>query len=154
MSLIMGQKHVMDVLSRNEVASTFAATPVACAAALAALEVLEEEKIAARAQRMGELLTKTLEELASPHIIEHRGRGRGLFQCLVLDESTPGVTGRRVAALCARRGVLVGNSLNRIRLSPPLTISEEDLVKGAKIIDQALRDVSALGDIPGGEFIN
>jgi ornithine--oxo-acid transaminase len=154
MSIVMGQAYVMDVLDRHEVASTFAAPPVACAAALAALSILETENISARAQRLGELLTKTLDELASPYVLEHRGRERGLFQCLVIDETTPGVTGRRVAALCARRGLLVGNSANRLRFSPPLTISEEDLLKGAKIVDQALRDVATQGDIPGGEYIN
>jgi ornithine--oxo-acid transaminase len=150
----MGQANVMNILGPHEVASTFAAPPVACAAALAALSVLETENISARAQSLGELLTKTLDELASPHVLEHRGRERGLFQCLVIDESTPGVTGRRVAALCARRGVLVGNSANRLRFSPPLTISGDDLLRAARVIDQALRDVATLGEIPGGEYMN
>ena len=132
----------------KNVFSTFAASPIPCAAALAALDVLEHEKFSARAQWLGEVFTKTIDELGPPNILEHRGRGRGLFQCIVLDESTPGVTGRRVAALSALRGVLIGNTANRLRFSPRLTVSEEDLVKAVKIIDQAIRDVSTLGDIP------
>ncbi|KAM5348242.1 hypothetical protein ACJ41O_008066 [Fusarium nematophilum] len=152
MSVVMGKKHVMDVLAKGEVVSTFGASPVACAAALASLDVLEEEKISERSQRLGNLLTKTIKELAPPHVLELRGGG--LFQTLVVDESTPGVTARRVAALATLRGVLVGNGFNRLRFSPPLTITEEDLVQAARIIVQALKDVDTMGEFPGSDFIN
>jgi ornithine--oxo-acid transaminase len=88
-----------------------------------------------------------------PHILEHRGNGHGLFQCLVIDESMPGVTARRVAALCAQRGLMVGQSRNRLRLTPPLTIPEADLVKGVGILAGALRDVASIDAIPGSEFL-
>ncbi|KAF9890825.1 hypothetical protein FE257_005396 [Aspergillus nanangensis] len=154
MSVIMGRKEVMDVLEKYEVAGTFSGGPVPCAAALATLDVLEEGNFPQRAQRLGEVLAETIDRLAPPHILEHRGWGRGLFQTLVLDETVAGVTGRRVAALSAHRGVLVGNSANKLRFSPPLTISEADLVKGITIVVQALRDVSQLGDFPGSDFLN
>ncbi|RSL90238.1 hypothetical protein CEP52_014659 [Fusarium oligoseptatum] len=121
MSVIMGKKHVMDVLGKNEVLSTFGASPVACAAAIASLEVLEEENISERSQRLGELLTKTVKKLSPPHVKELRGGA--LFQSLVLDD-------------------------------PPITITEEDLVKAIEIVVQALKDVTALGDFPGSDFIN
>ncbi|KAI8685896.1 Ornithine aminotransferase [Fusarium keratoplasticum] len=152
MSVIMGKKDVMDVLGKNEVLSTFGAAPVACAAAIASLEVLEEEKISERSQRLGELLAKTVKKLSPPHIKELRGGA--LFQSLVLDESVPGVTARRVAALAALRGVLVGIGAGRLRFSPPITITEEDLVKAIEIVVQALKDVTTLGDFPGSDFIN
>jgi ornithine--oxo-acid transaminase len=152
MSVIMGKKDVMDVLGKNEVLSTFGAAPVACAAAIASLEVLEEEKISERSQHLGKLLAKTVKKLSPPHVKELRGGA--LFQSLVLDESVPGVTARRVAALAALRGVLVGIGAGRLRFSPPITITEEDLVKAIEIVVQALKDVAALGDFPGSDFIN
>ncbi|KAJ4149679.1 hypothetical protein NW754_001114 [Fusarium falciforme] len=152
MSVIMGKKDVMDVLGKNEVLSTFGAAPVACAAAIASLEVLEEEKISERSQRLGELLAKTVKKLSPPHVKELRGGA--LFQSLVLDESVPGVTARRVAALAALRGVLVGIGAGRLRFSPPITITEEDLVKAIEIVVQALKDVTTLGNFPGSDFIN
>ncbi|KAH7275473.1 pyridoxal phosphate-dependent transferase [Fusarium solani] len=152
MSVIMGKKDVMDVLGKNEVLSTFGAAPVACAAAIASLEVLEEEKISERSQHLGKLLAKTVKKLSPPHVKELRGGA--LFQSLVLDESVPGVTARRVAALAALRGVLVGIGAGRLRFSPPITITEEDLVKAIEIVVQALKDVTALGDFPGSDFIN
>lgn len=150
----MGRREVMDILKKYEISGTFAGGPVPCAAALATLDVLEEGKFSERAQTLGELLAKTIDDLAPPHILEHRGRGRGLFQTLVIDESVEGVTGRRVAALCAHRGVLVGNGANRLRFSPPLTISEEDLVKAITVVGQALADVDKLDDFPGSDFLN
>ncbi|KAJ3525659.1 hypothetical protein NM208_g11541 [Fusarium decemcellulare] len=152
MSVIMGNKDVMDVLNKNEVLSTFGASPVACAAALASLDVLEEEKISERSSRLGEVLKKTIQDLNPPHVKELRGGA--LFQSLVLDESVPGVTARRVASLAALRGVLVGIGAGRLRFSPPITITEEALVEAAKIIVQALKDVTTLGDFPGSEFMN
>ena len=154
MSVILGQKDVMDLLTKYEVSGTFAGGPVPCAAALATLEVLEEGNFAARAQQLGELLTRTIDELGPPHIIEHRGRGRGLFQTLIVDEAVPGITARRVAALAAHRGALIGNGANRLRFSPPLTITEGYLIKAVTIVVQALQDVDKLGDFPGGEVLN
>lgn len=83
--VLMGKAHVMDVIFKYEIAGTYSAFPVAFAAALATLDVLEEEDISERSQRLGELLTKTIDELAPPYVLDHRGRGRGLFQTLVLD---------------------------------------------------------------------
>lgn len=142
-----------DLILTDRIASTFAAPPPACAAALAALDVLEEEDLPSSSQRLGDLLYNTISKLNPPHILAYRGKGRGLFQCLVIDESIPGVTGRRVAALCARRGLLVGCTENRIRFSPPLTMSEEDIIYGAQIVDSALRDVHSFGDFPGSDYL-
>lgn len=152
MSVVIGKKHVMDVIGKFEVAGTFVASPIACAAALAALDVLEDENMAERSRHLGEVLESAITKLNPPHVLEHRGIGA--FQTLVLDESTPGVTARRVAALSALRGVLVGNGADRLRFSPPLTISDEDLVKATGVVVQAIRDVETLGEFPGSEFIN
>lgn len=152
MSVVMGKSHVMDLVQKNEILSTFGASPIACAAALASLDVLEEEKLAERSERLGEVIRKTVKALNIPHVKELRGPG--LFQSLVLDLSVPGVTPRRVSALAMHRGVLVGIGADRLRFSPPLTISEEDLVKAVTIVAQAVEDVTKLEDFPGSEFLN
>lgn len=155
MSIVMGKAHVMDVLTKAEVAGTFAASPIACAAALAALDVLEDESISLQAQQKGTLFTQAIDNLNLPYITEHRGRGRGLFQTLEIDETQNAkVTARRIAALCALRGVLVGNGANRLRFSPPLTISETDLLKAAKVLKSAFEDVVHLDEFPGSAFLN
>ncbi|SCV54246.1 related to ornithine aminotransferase [Fusarium fujikuroi] len=152
MSVIMGKKHVMDLLNKNEILSTFGASPIALSAALATLDVLEDEKISSRSERLGNLLEKTIKELRPPHVKELRGVA--LFQSLVLDLNVPGVTSRRVQALAAHHGVLVGIGADRLRFSPPLTITEEDLVKALHVIAQCLEEVTGLGDFAGSEFLN
>lgn len=155
MSVVMGKGHVMDILEPYDVASTYAGMPAACAAALAAIDILEEEDISARAQRLGKLLAEYIDNAALPHVLEHRGRGRGLFQTLVIDEVPfKGITARRIAALCALRGVLCGNSANRLRFSPPLTISEEALAKAVEVLKGAFRDVGTLGEFPGANGLD
>lgn len=154
MSIIMGKAHVMDVLEKLEIGSTFAASSVACAAALAAMDVMEEEKISERSKKLGDLLTQAIDDAKLPYLLEHRGRNHGLFQTLVVDESAPGVTARRIASLSALRGMLCGCSANRLRFSPPLVISEAELLKGVNILASAFRDVTTLGDFPGSTFIN
>ncbi|EFX05899.1 L-ornithine aminotransferase [Grosmannia clavigera kw1407] len=130
MSIIMGKSHVMDTLRKYEVGSTFAASTVACAAALAALDVMEEEQLSERSKRLGVVLTKAIDDANLPYVTLHQGRNRGLFQTLTVDESAPNVTARRIAALCALRGMLCGCSSNRLRFSPPLVISETEILKG------------------------
>ncbi len=154
MAIVMGKAHVMDVLSKYEVANTFAASPIACAAAHAALDVLQDEKISERSQRLGDVLAKAIDDAELPHVLEHRGRGRGLFQTLVVDESIAGVTARRIAALAAHRGMLCGFGANRLRFSPPLTISEEDLLKAVGILASSFQDVTKYDDFPGAGFLN
>ena len=152
MSVIMGKKHVMDLLNKNEVLSTYGASPIALSAALATLDVLEDEKISERSERLGNLLEKTIKELNPPHVKELRGIA--LFQSLVLDQTIPGVTPRRVQALAAHHGVLVGIGADRLRFSPPLTITDGDLVKALHVIAQCLEEVTRLGDFAGSEFLN
>lgn len=154
MSVVMGKAHVMDVLRKYEVANTFAASPIACVAAHAALDILEDECISERSRRLGDILTQALDDASLPHVLEHRGRGRGLFQTLVVDESIPGVTARRIAALAARRGMLCGFGANRLRFSPPLIISEQDLLKAIDILSSAFRDVTKYDNFPGAGFLN
>ena len=146
----MGKSHVMDAIEHGDVVSTFAAFPVGCAAALAALDVLEIEQLSTQAKRLGFVLTEAIDKAQLPYILEHRGRDTGLFPTLVVDEKPElGITARRIAALCALRGMLCGNAANRLRLSPPLVISEEALTHSVEIMAGAFRDVHKMRSIPG-----
>lgn len=132
----------------KRIGSTMAANPVGCAAALAALNVLMKEDLANRANQMGKLLISILEAAKLPHVKEFMGVG--LFWAIVLVEDPPKVTPRRVVALLAQRGLLAGPAgSQRIRICPPLTIHEDEIVKGADIIIGAFRDIESMGELPG-----
>jgi ornithine--oxo-acid transaminase len=124
-----------------------AACPVGAAAAIAALEVLVDEGLSARANEMGALLISVLKAANLPHVVEFMGAG--LFWSIVIDDKPPKVTSRRLVSLLAQRGVLVGPAgMKRIRLCPPLTISKEELLKGAEILISVFRDIENVGELP------
>ncbi|KAH8885268.1 PLP-dependent transferase [Thozetella sp. PMI_491] len=152
MSGVLGDNCVMELLDPAEIGSTMAANPPGCAAALAALDVLVDENLCARANEMGELLESTIKSLNPPHIIEYTGAG--MLRALVMAEKVPRVTARRLAALLAQRG-LIANGIKggRIRLCPPLNIDRDLLIKGAHMVAQALVDLEDVPDGLPGEVI-
>ncbi|KAH8657936.1 pyridoxal phosphate-dependent transferase [Xylariales sp. PMI_506] len=146
LSGVMGDSSIMSLIDYYEIGSTMAATPIACASALAAMDVLVDENIAERANEMGKLLISTLEAANPPHIKEYMGSG--LFWGVVLNVSDK-VTPRRLASLAGQRGLLFGPAgANRIRVCPPLTITREEILKGAEILIEALRDLETVGVLP------
>jgi acetylornithine/succinyldiaminopimelate/putrescine aminotransferase len=97
---------------------------------------------------MGELLITTIKAANPPHLLDIQGAG--LFWSLVIEMKPPKVTPRRLVALCIQRGVLVSITGNdRVRMCPPLVITKEELLKGAGIIVQCLRDLEGMGELPG-----
>jgi ornithine--oxo-acid transaminase len=123
-----------------------AATPIGCAAALVALDVLVDERISDRANKMGKLLIDTLEAANPPQVKAFMGSG--LFWGVVLNV-TDKVTPRRLASLAGQRGLLVGPAgADRLRVCPPLVISEDEIIKGADILIGALRDLEAMDVLP------
>jgi len=130
--------------------STYGGNPLACAVAMTALDVLIDERLAERAQRLGEQFRGGIRALRSPLVKEVRGRG--LFNAIVIDEkaSSRGRTAWQFCLLLKSRGILAKPThVDIIRFSPPLVISEEDLQKAIEIIKQALNDLDQLEEIPG-----
>ncbi len=101
--------------------STFAGSPVAAAAGMAVLDVIETEGLAGRAVEVGDLLRRRIIELALPHVVEVRGAG--LFTGVELDGERPA---RFVVQDLRRRGILIGRTgpgLNVLKIRPPLVFS-------------------------------
>ncbi|KAK6368218.1 ornithine aminotransferase [Exophiala oligosperma] len=146
---VMGNSAVMDIVGPFEIGTTMANNPPGCAAALAALDVLLEESLSERANRLGKMLIDRLKSYNLPHVLEFSGSG--LFWAVVIDQKPPKITGRRIAALLAHRGLLASCTAvgDRLRLCPPLTISEEELMKGAEIVAQVFAEVEHAGYIAG-----
>ncbi|MFN3346376.1 MAG: aspartate aminotransferase family protein, partial [Candidatus Bipolaricaulaceae bacterium] len=90
LSAVIGKAGIMDALPAGSIGSTYGGNPVACAAALAVIQVVEEEGLLARAQRLGEILRRELERLAQkfPVIGEVRGLGAMVGLELVKDRKT------------------------------------------------------------------
>ncbi len=154
-SAVTGKAHIMDAPLPGGLGGTFAGSPVACAAALAVLDVIEEEGLCARADELGLQIRRHLEALRSesslsPVIGDVRGVGAMVAMELVEegDLRRPGVAlTMALISTCAERGVVIlpcGLYRNVVRFLAPLTISDALLHEGLGIVGDTLRDLVAV----------
>jgi len=121
--------------------TTFGGHPVCCAAGLAALDVLERERLWERAESLGETLRGALRALRwRGHLVEVRGIG--LLVGLELDDAD---LTRRLARACFARGLVLNWTLHRdrvIRLAPPLVIREDEIGLGLDRLGEAIAEAA------------
>jgi 4-aminobutyrate aminotransferase/(S)-3-amino-2-methylpropionate transaminase len=145
LSAVTGRAEIMDAAQRGGLGGTYGGNPLACVAALAAIETYEEDGLAARAQALGRLIEERLAALQAtdPRIGDVRGRGAMMAFELVRPGTTEpdaALTARIVAAMHAQ-GVIVltcGTYGNVIRLLPPLTIPEDLLAEALDVLAEAV----------------
>jgi acetylornithine/N-succinyldiaminopimelate aminotransferase len=129
-ALITGPR-LADVFAPGDHGSTFAGGPVACAAALAALQVTEDSALLARVRELGALLAEGAAGL--PHVLGVRGRG--LMLALETDVSAPEVVRR---ALLEQRLLAGATGPTTIRLLPPLIVDEQHVADALRRLGAAL----------------
>lgn len=140
-SAVLSSKEIMLTLTPGSHGSTYGGNPLACKVAMAALQVVKDEDLVSRAERLGDLLRSKLEELkAESNGIISEVRGKGLLSAVVIDDSkAKGRTAWDLCLLMRDEGVLAKPTHDDIiRLAPPLVISEEDLLKGVAAIKKSL----------------
>jgi 4-aminobutyrate aminotransferase/(S)-3-amino-2-methylpropionate transaminase len=145
-SAVIGKSLVMDLQEPGEMTSTHAGNPVCCAAAVASLEVIDDENLVKKAEILGEFLHENLGKLELDHEIIGAVHGKGLVAGLHIIEPQSGKPdGEKAAELvyqCFIRGLLLfaplGFSGATIKICPPLTIPEEALKEGLEVLDQAI----------------
>lgn len=120
-SAVAANHDILGLFEPGSHGSTFGGNPLACAVAIASLEVLEEEHLPERSQELGEYMLAKLKTISNPHIVEVRGRG--LFIGVELDGPARPYCERlmQIGLLCKE------THENVIRFAPPLVISKEDL---------------------------
>ncbi|MFI6750497.1 4-aminobutyrate--2-oxoglutarate transaminase [Actinomadura luteofluorescens] len=144
LAAVTGRADIMDKVHGGGLGGTYGGNPLACEAALAVLEEIEEGKLTERARRIGEIMLPRLRALAARHpaIGDVRGRGAMIAIELVREgtkEPDPELTAR-IARRCHENGLLVlttGTYGNVMRFLPPLVISEELLAEGLDVLDAA-----------------
>jgi 4-aminobutyrate aminotransferase len=154
LSAVVGRSDVLDAGTAINMYS-LAGNAVACAAALATLDVIEEEGLIEHAGEVGAYLLESLAQLEAyhPSIGNVRGRGCILGLELVRDRTTKEPAPTDAAKLvfrCYENGLLLfygGLYSNVIEFTPPLTITRADVDRGVDIIDRSLADVEA-GRVP------
>jgi ornithine--oxo-acid transaminase len=117
-SCVLGRKDVMLTVEPGTHGSTYGGNPLACAVAIRALEVVQEENMVERAEKLGQAFRSGLEAIQNPII--QTVRGKGLLNAIVIDESkTNGHTAWDLCMLMKEKGLLVG--INRPFIRPTLT---------------------------------
>lgn len=145
LSGVIGKAEVMDAPIPGSIGSTYGGNPVACAAALAVLDVIKGEGLLARAEHIGEILMRELRglERSFPLIGDVRGLGAMVGMELVRDRKTrePATEEtKRIQTETLRRGVIfptAGVYGNVVRFLVPLTIPDDALLEGLAVLGEA-----------------
>jgi 4-aminobutyrate aminotransferase len=126
--------------------TTFGGNPVSCAAALATLDIIEDEGLLANCRAQGARLLAGLQDVKARHELVTDVRGLGLMVALEFgqpDEPRPDLT-RRVLDACLQRGLLfymAGSHSQVIRIMPPLVLSPDHVDRAIGVVDDALTEV-------------
>jgi 4-aminobutyrate aminotransferase/(S)-3-amino-2-methylpropionate transaminase len=145
LSAVTGRAELMDAVHAGGLGGTYGGNPIACAAALAAIETIEQEDLLGRAREVERLVKARLRRMqhADGRIGEVRGRGAMLAVELVRDgtQEPDAALTKAVATACHAAGVIVltcGTYGNVLRLLPPLSISDELLHEALDVLSEAL----------------
>lgn len=136
-SAVLADDEIMMCIKPGEHGSTFGGNPLACKVAMAALEVVKEEKLAERAEELGKKFREGLKAIKSPMI--ELVRGKGLLNAMVI-KPTKGKTAWDVCLKMRDNGLLAKPTHGHIiRFAPPLVITEEQIKESIEIIEKSLK---------------
>jgi 4-aminobutyrate aminotransferase / (S)-3-amino-2-methylpropionate transaminase / 5-aminovalerate transaminase len=141
---VTGRAEIMDSIHVGGLGGTYGGNPVACAAALGAIETMQAEDLCGAARRIESVMRPRLEALGEKYDVVGEVRGRGAMLAVELVESGTTVPHPVLAGLissaCHREGLVTltaGTYGNVLRLLPPLVIGDDLLVEGLGILEQA-----------------
>ncbi|MBM7648541.1 4-aminobutyrate aminotransferase/(S)-3-amino-2-methylpropionate transaminase [Bacillus ectoiniformans] len=143
---VIGRKEIMEVSSPGELGGTYAGSPLGCAAALAVLDIMEEEQLNERGEKLGEVVMNRFRQLADKYeeIGEVRGLGSMCAMELVKDKETKEPNKELTNLIIAeanKRGLLLlsaGAYGNVLRILMPLVITDEQLAEGLDILEESM----------------
>jgi ornithine--oxo-acid transaminase len=170
-SCVLGDNDVMLVVEPGTHGSTYGGNPLGAAFAMRALQVVEEEKLAERAESLGQVLRNGLIDIQAqiPGPVIQTVRGRGLLNAFVIDQSkTNGHTGIELCELMTRKGLLVSclglvlgafhlikltkllcsqlksSRTGIVRIAPPLVVSDSQIDQALSIIKESIQEMLTL----------
>jgi ornithine--oxo-acid transaminase len=140
-SAVLANNPIMNVIQPGQHGSTFGGNPIAAAVAIAALEVIREEKLSENAYRLGVILRKGLNDIAERNSLITLVRGKGLLNAIVINCGEDSDLAWDICMKFSEYGLLAKPTHgNKIRLAPPLVITESQIHDCLAIIEKALND--------------
>ena len=138
-SAVLANNDIMMTMKPGEHGSTFGGNPLACAVAIAALEVIEEENLQENAQQLGKLFRELMQELVDTSDLVNLVRGKGLLNAIVINDDEESKTAWNICVALKENGLLAKPTHgNIIRFAPPLVMTEEQLRDCCSIIERTI----------------
>ena len=138
-SAVLANDDIMNVIKPGQHGSTFGGNPIACAVAVAALDVVEEENLSERAEDLGQLFRSEMEKLIQKTDLITKVRGKGLLNAILINDTPDSKTAWNLCLQLKENGLLAKPTHgNIIRLAPPLVITEEEILDCVSIIEKTV----------------
>jgi len=140
-SAVLADNHIMDVIKPGQHGSTFGGNPLGAKVAIAALEVVRDEKLAQNARKLGKIFRERMQILVDKYKILKLVRGKGLLNAVVVNDSTDSSTAWDMCVALKDNGLLAKPTHgNIIRFAPPLVMTEEQLHDCCDIIEKVVKE--------------
>lgn len=138
-SAVLADNEIMMTMKPGEHGSTFGGNPLACAVAMAALDVIEEENLQNNAMILGNLFREKMQELVDKSDLVTLVRGKGLLNAIVINDHEESKTAWNICVALRDNGLLAKPTHgNIIRFAPPLVMNEEQLLDCCSIIEKTI----------------
>ncbi len=139
-SAVLANKEIMEVIRPGNHGSTFGGNPLACAVAMAALDVVKEEKLAENADELGKLFRSEMAKLIKESSLIRLVRGKGLLNAIVINDTEDSSTAWDICMLLKENGLLAKPTHgNIIRFAPPLVMTKDELLDCVSIISKTIK---------------
>ncbi|ARV05704.1 ornithine--oxo-acid transaminase [Polaribacter sp. SA4-10] len=140
-SAVLANDNVMNVIRPGNHGSTFGGNPIAAAVAIAALEVVADDKLAINADNLGEIFRKELSDFAEINSLVKSVRGKGLLNAVLINDTEDSSTAWDICMKLRDNGLLAKPTHgNIIRFAPPLVINEAQLMDCISIIKNTITE--------------
>ncbi|CAM3551280.1 ornithine--oxo-acid transaminase [Flavobacterium saliperosum S13] len=139
-SAVLANDSIMNVIKPGQHGSTFGGNPIAAAVAIAALEVVTDEKLAENAEKLGRLFRSEIGKYIETSSIATLVRGKGLLNAIVINDTEESDTAWNICMALRDNGLLAKPTHgNIIRFAPPLVMDKEQLLDCVRIITETLK---------------
>jgi ornithine--oxo-acid transaminase len=140
-SAVLADDDVMMVIKPGQHGSTFGGNPIAARVAMAALEVVENERLVQNARKLGELFRKEMQRIVDASDLVSLVRGKGLLNAIVINDSPDSQTAWNICVRLKENGLLAKPTHgNIIRFAPPLVMTEVQLMECVAIIEKTIAE--------------
>ena len=138
-SAVFANDEIMNVIKPGQHGSTFGGNPLACGVAIAALEVVKDEKLAENANILGELFRSEIQKIVDISSLVNGVRGKGLLNAILINDTEDSTTAWDICIKLRDNGLLAKPTHgNIIRFAPPLVMNKEQLLECVAIIKKTI----------------